>query len=129
MKPNETSQIVIGAAMNVHSALGAGILESAYEACLFHELTKVRLHCERQVTLPLIYDGVQLATAYRIDFIVERCLVLELKCVEKVLPVHRAQLLSDLGLSGHELGLLLNFNVPHMRQGIHRIINGPESEL
>jgi GxxExxY protein len=129
VKPNETSQIVIGAAIKVHSALGAGILESAYDACLFHELTKTGLHFEHQVTLPIVYEGVLLATAYRVDFIVEDCLVLELKCVERVLPVHRAQLLSYLRLSGHKLGLLLNFNVAHMRDGVHRVINGPENEL
>jgi GxxExxY protein len=129
MKPNEASQIVIGAAMRVHSALGAGVLESAYDACLLYELTKTGLHIEHQVTLPIVYENVQLATAYRVDFMVEHCLILELKCVERILPVHRAQLLSYLRLTGHKLGLLLNFNVPHMRQGIHRVINGPESEL
>jgi GxxExxY protein len=129
MKPNQASEIVIGAAMRVHSALGAGVLESAYDACLLYELTKTGLHIEHQVTLPIVYENVQLATAYRVDFIVEHCLILELKCVERVLPVHRAQLLSYLRLTGHKLGLLLNFNVPHMRQGVHRVINGPESEL
>ena len=79
--------------------------------------------------MPVVYEGVQLSTAYRVDFIVEKCVVIEIKCVERVLPVHRAQLLSYLRLSGHKLGLLLNFNVPYMRQGIHRVINGRESEL
>ena len=129
MKPNEASHVVIGAAMRVHSALGAGVLESACDACLFYELTKAGLHFAHQVRLPVVYQSVQLKVAYRVDFIVEGCLVVELKCVETVLPVHRAQLLSYLRLSGHKLGLLLNFNVPHMRQGIRRIINGPESEL
>ena len=127
MKPNEASQIVIGAAMRVHSALGAGILESAYDACLVYALTTSGLQFEHHVTLPIVYEGVQLATADRVDVIVEECLVVELKCVERVLPVHRAQLLSYLRLSGHKLGLLLNFNVAHMRDGIHRVING-ESE-
>jgi GxxExxY protein len=129
MKPNETSRRVIGAAIRVHTALGAGVLESACGACLAYEFTKLRLHVEQEVRLPVVYEGVQLQTAYRVDFIVEKCLVVEIKCVEKVLSVHRAQLLSYLRLSGHKLGLLLNFNVPHMRQGIHRVINGPESEL
>jgi GxxExxY protein len=120
MTPNEPSHTVIGAATRVHSALGAGLLESACDACLFYELTKAGLHFEHQVHLPVVYEGVKLSTAYRVDFIVENCLVVELKCVEKVLPVHRAQLLSYLRLTGHKLGLLLNFNVPHMRQGIHR---------
>jgi GxxExxY protein len=129
MQPNEASRIVIGAAIRVHTALGAGVLESACHACLLYEFTKAGLHFEHEVRLPVVYEGVQLTTAYRVDFIVEKCLVVEIKCVERVLPVHRAQLLSYLRLSGHKLGLLLNFNVPHMRQGIHRVINGPESEL
>lgn len=129
MQPNEASRMVIGAALKVHSALGAGVLESACDACLYYELTQKGLQFEHQLRLPVVYEGVQLSTAYRIDFIVENCLVVELKCVEKVLPVHRAQLLCYLRLSGHKLGLLLNFNTPHMRDGIHRIINGPESEL
>lgn len=129
MRPNETSQLVIGAAMKVHTVLGPGILESAYDACLFYELTKAGLHFEHQVTLPIVYERVQLATAYRVDFIVEDVLILELKCVERVQAVHRAQLLSYLRLSGRKLGLLLNFNVAHMRDGVHRVINGPENEL
>jgi GxxExxY protein len=129
MRPNEASRRVIGAAMKVHSALGAGILESACDACLYYELTKANLQFEHQVHLPVVYQGIQLCTAYRVDYVVENCLVVEIKCVEKVLPVHRAQVLSYLKLTGHKLGLLLNFNVPHMRDGIHRVINGPEEEL
>jgi GxxExxY protein len=129
MKPNEASRLVIGAAMKVHSALGAGILESACDACLYYELNQANLQFEHQVHLPVVYQGIQLSTAYRVDYVVENCLVVEIKCVEKVLPVHRAQVLSYLKLTGHKLGLLLNFNVPHMRDGIHRVINGPESEL
>jgi GxxExxY protein len=129
MRPNEASRLVIGAAMKVHSALGAGILESACDACLYYELTQANLQFEHQVHLPVTYQGIQLPTAYRVDFIVENCLVVEIKCVEKVLPVHLAQLLSYLRLSGHKLGLLLNFNVLHMKDGIHRVINGPETEL
>jgi GxxExxY protein len=129
MRPNPASRMVIGAAMEVHSALGPGILESAYDACLCYELTQAGLQFEHQVHLPIVYKGVRLRTAYRVDFIVENCLLVELKCVEKVLPVHFAQLLAYLKLTGITLGLLLNFNVPHMRQGIYRRINGPESEL
>ena len=129
MTPNEASRLVIGAAMKVHSTLGAGVLESACDACLFFEFTQAGLHFEHQVSLPIVYEGVQLPTAYRLDFIVEECLVVELKCVERILAVHRAQLLSYLRLSGHKLGLLLNFNVAHMRDGIHRVINAPEREL
>jgi GxxExxY protein len=129
MRPNEASFRVIGAAMKVHSALGAGILESAYDKALRHELAEIGLRFQHQVSLPIRYADQLLPGAYRVDFIVEQCLILELKCVERVMPVHRAQLLSYLRLTGHPLGLLLNFNVPHLRDGIHRIINGPESEL
>ena len=129
MRPNEASRIVIGAAMRVHSALGAGVLESACDACMYYELTKARLHFEHQVRLPVVHQGIELQTAYRIDFIVQNCLVVEIKCVERVLPVHRAQVLMYLKLGGFPLAPLLNFNVPHMRQGIHRIINAPENEL
>jgi len=129
MTPNEAAHIVIGAALRVHSALGAGVLESTYDACFYYELTKAGLRFEHQVHLPVVYEGIQLSTAYRVDFIVEGCLVVELKCVERVLPVHRAQLLSYLKLTGHKLGLLLNFNVAHMRNGVHRVINGPENDL
>ena len=115
--------------MRVHSALGAGVLESACDACTYYELTQAGLHFEHQVRLPVVYQGIELQTAYRIDFIVENCLVVDIKCVEKVLPVHRAQVLSYLKLSRLPLGLLLNFNVPHMRHGIHRVINAPENEL
>jgi GxxExxY protein len=129
MRTNEVSKIVIGAAMKVHSALGAGVLESVCDTCLYYELTQAGLHFEHQVRLPVVYSGIELSSAYRVDFIVENCLIVELKSVEKLLPVHAAQVLSYLKLSGLSLGLLLNFNVPHMRQGIRRIINGPEDSL
>ena len=129
MKPNEASHIVIGAAMRVHSTLGAGVLESACDACLFYELTRAGLQFEHQVALPIIYSGIRLKTGYRVDFIVENCLLIEVKCVEKLLPVHSSQLLTYLKLTGIKLGLILNFNVPHMRAGVRRVINGPEREL
>jgi GxxExxY protein len=94
-----------------------------------YELTSAGLHVQHQVQLPIVYRDVQLGIGYRVDFIVENCLILELKCVEKVLPVHVAQVLSYLRLSGLKLALLINFNVPYLRQGIRRVINGPESEL
>jgi GxxExxY protein len=129
MGPNEASRIVIGAAMKVHTALGAGVLESAYDACLYYEFARAALHFEHQVALPIVYEGIQLSAAYRIDYIVENCLIVELKCVEKLLPVHLAQLMTYLRLSTKPLGVLLNFNVPHMRDGIRRVINAPESDL
>jgi GxxExxY protein len=129
VRPNEVSYRVIGAAMKVHSALGAGLLESVYDKCLCHELRQIGLHFQHQVRLSVNHDGVRFSPGYTIDFIVEECLVLEIKSVASVLPVHRAQLLSYLKLTGLPLGLLLNFKVPHMRDGIERFINAPESEL
>jgi GxxExxY protein len=128
-KPNETAHAVIGCALRVHSALGAGVLESTVSACLLYELQSAGLHVEHQVHLPIVYQEVQLPAAYRVDFIIEQCLIVEIKCVQRVLSVHIAQLLSYLRLTELKLGLLLNFNVPHLRQEIHRVINGPESEL
>ena len=129
MTPNEASRIAIGAAIRVHTALGPGLLESAYGACLHYEFIKDGLRFEHEVHLPLMYDGVEIPRAYRIDFVVEHRLIVEVKCVERVLPVHLAQLVSYLKLSGRKLGLLLNFNVSRMRDGVHRRINGLESEL
>jgi len=129
MRPNEASRAVIDCALRVHSAIGAGALESTHGACMFYELNSVGLHVEHQVRLPVVYKQIQLPVAYRVDFVVEKCLIVELKSVEKLLPVHLAQVLSYLKLSGYGLGLLINFNVPHLRQGIRRVINGPESEL
>ncbi len=129
LTPNATSHAVIECALKVHTAIGAGVLESAVAACLLYELTAAGLHFEHQVHLPLVYKEIRLPLAYRVDFIVENCLIVEVKCVEKLLPVHKAQLLSYLKLTGLKLGLLLNFNVPHLRDGITRVINGPASEL
>jgi GxxExxY protein len=124
MTPNETSYAVVGAALKVHSHLGAGVLESTVSECFAYEMVEAGLHVEREVCLPLNYKRLVIPRAYRIDFIVERCLVVEVKCVEKLLPVHVAQVLSYLRLSGQKLGLLINFNVPHLRDGIKRVING-----
>jgi GxxExxY protein len=129
LKPNETSYKVIGCALRVHTACGPGGLEAAIAPCLGQEMRDAGLFVEEEVTLPLIYKKVRMPESYRADFIVEKCLVVEVKCVSHVLAVHRAQLLNYLRQSGLMLGLLLNFNVPHMRNGIHRIINGPERDL
>ena len=129
MRPNEISYTVNGAAMKVHSALGAGLLESAYEKALCHEFRKAGLQFRRQVCVPTEYHGVKLANSFRVDFIVEDRVIVEIKSVAKVLPLHRAQLLSYLKLTRLPLGLILNLRVPHMREGIHRVINAPESEL
>ncbi|NTV50980.1 MAG: GxxExxY protein [Geobacteraceae bacterium] len=120
---NATSRDIVDAAMKVHSALGPGLLESAYEACLKHELSKQGLSVASQVVLPVQYDGVAIDAGYRIDLLVNDAVVVELKAVEKVVPIHEAQLLTYLKLSGKKLGLLLNFNVLHMKDGIKRIAN------
>src|SRR5439155_23054915 len=104
-----------------HRALGPGLLESVYELCLVHELTKRGLKVERQVSLPVVYDSIRLDAGLRLDIVVEDSVVVELKAVESMLPVHTAQLLTYLKLTGHRLGLLINFNVPLIKDGIHRL--------
>jgi GxxExxY protein len=129
MRPNEVCYKVIGAAMAVHSALGAGLLESAYEKALCNEFTQISLKFRRQVQLPVEYRRVKISPAYRIDFVVEECVVVEVKAVEKILPVHRAQLLSYISLAKLPLGLMINFKVAHLKDGICRRINAPEADL
>jgi GxxExxY protein len=124
MTENEIGSGVIAAAMKVHSAVGPGLLESAYEVCLAHELTKGGLSVRQQVPVPICYEGLRIENGYRIDLLVMDRVVLELKALETILPVHRAQLLSYLRLGGYKLGYLLNFHVAHMRDGITRIVNG-----
>jgi GxxExxY protein len=111
---------IIAAAVEVHRALGPGLLESAYEECLCHELHLRGLSFERQVDLPVVYKGLRLQCGYKIDLIVSDEIVLELKAIEKVLPVHQAQLLTYMKLSGKHVGLLINFNVPLLTRGITR---------
>jgi GxxExxY protein len=118
------ARVIIKAALKIHSALGPGLLESAYEACLAHELTQAGLTIRRQVLLPIKYDGMQLDAGYRLDLLADECVVVELKAVERIMPIHTAQLLSHLRLGGFKLGMLLNFHVLHMRDGIKRIANG-----
>jgi len=115
---------VIQASMTVHSALGPGLLESAYQACLAHELTRAGMSIEIQVPLPVTYKGISLDAGYRLDIVVERGLILELKTVKQLHPIHEAQLLSYLRLSGMRVGLLINFHVVLLRDGIKRIVNG-----
>jgi len=120
---NELSSKIIGAAIEVHKALGPGLLESAYEECLCHELSLRGSRLERQKPLPIIYKGKQLDCGYRLDIVVEGKIIIELKACEKIEPIHRAQLLTYLKLSNLNLGLLLNFNVPVLRDGIFRLVN------
>ena len=114
---------IIGAAMKVHSTLGPGLLESAYEACLAYELTKLGLSVERQKRQPIIYGELKLEEGYRIDLFVDRRVVVELKAIEQIRDVHEAQLLSYLRLARCEVGLVINFHVPHLREGIRCVIN------
>jgi GxxExxY protein len=116
------SYIVIGCAFKVHSKLGPGLLESTYEACLVHELVKSNLRVEQQKQLPVFYDNIQLDLGYRIDLLVDDRLIIEIKSVNELAPIHAAQLLSYLRLSELRLGLLINFNVVNLRHGIKRII-------
>ena len=120
---NKLSSKIIGAAIEVHKALGPGLLESAYEECLCYEQDLRGLSFERQKPLPVKYKGRTLDCGYRLDIVVENAIILELKSCEKIEPIHRAQLLTYLKLSGLNLGLLLNFNVALMRDGIVRIVN------
>ena len=109
--------------MRVHTVLGAGLLESAYEACLCYELRKAGLKVEQQKPVPLIYEEVKLECAYRMDLFVENQIIVELKAVDTLHPIHTTQLLTYLRLSNHKLGLLINFNVQHLRDGIKRVAN------
>ena len=124
MELNEITGQIIDAGMKVHSALGPGLLESAYETCLLFELHKRGLIAQSQVELPLVYEDVKLDAGYRIDILVENSVIVELKSVEKILPIHEAQLLSYLKLSEKKVGLLLNFNVTRFKNGIKRFVMG-----
>lgn len=115
---------ILAAAMKVHTALGPRLLESTYQACLQYQFASDGLRFEQQVRLPVVYGGITLNAGYRIDFLVEDRVIVELKSVEKLLPLHLAQILSYLKLSGRKVGILINFNVPHLRQGIKRVVNG-----
>ena len=120
---NKITEIIIGAAMAVHRELGPGLLESAYEACLAYELPDRGLSVERQKALPVRYRGVNVDCGYRIDLLVEGKVVVELKAVERLEAIHQAQLLSYLKLSGCKVGLLINFNVKVLKDGIRRLVN------
>lgn len=120
----QVSHAIITAAMTVHTELGPGLLESTYTACLQYELARAGLHCAVQVGLPVVYRGVKLELGYRIDLLVEDTVVVEIKSVEAISPVHQAQILSYLKLSGKSIGLLINFNVVHLKDGIRRFVNG-----
>ncbi|WP_172358913.1 MULTISPECIES: GxxExxY protein [Thermoleptolyngbya] len=124
MELDEISGQVIGAAIAVHRELGPGLLESVYEACLVHELRQRGVQIEQQIPQPVIYKGLQLECGYRLDLLVENRVIVELKAVETLLPIHEAQLLTYLKLRQLRLGLLINFNVPILKHGIKRLLNG-----
>ena len=114
---------IIRAALRVHSQLGPGLLESVYETCLAYELNKAGLTVERQKSLPVVYGDIRLESGFRLDLLVEDAVIVELKAVEELAPIHGAQLLTYLKLSGYHVGLLINFNVEHLRRGIRRIVH------
>ncbi len=124
MTENELSHKVIGIAMEVHTALGAGLLESAYKECLFYKLSKEGFYVEKEKAMPLIFEEVKLVIGYRIDLLVEKKLVIEIKSVEALNDVHLAQTLTYLKLGNFKLGLLINFNVARLKDGIKRVVNG-----
>jgi GxxExxY protein len=124
VRENEIGERVLGCALKVHRALGPGLLENAYEACLSYELANAGIEHQRQLALPVVYDGTQIDLGYRLDLLVEGKVVVEVKAIDQLTPVHRAQLLSYLKLGRHKLGYLLNFNVRMLNHGICRLANG-----
>jgi GxxExxY protein len=124
MNGNQLTNEIIGSAIEVHRNLGPGLLESTYEECMAYELKERQLAIKRQIEIPVLYKGTQLEQNYRIDLLVNNQVIIELKSVNKLEPVHDAQLLTYLKLANKRYGLLLNFNVPVMKQGIRRLLNG-----
>ncbi len=124
MHENDIGERLIGCAIKVHRTLGPGLLESAYEACLGYELQKAELRFRRQVGLPIEYDGLKIDAGYRLDFLIEDKVVAELKSIERLAPIHAAQLLTYLRLGDFKLGYVFNFNVIELRSGIKRVVNG-----
>lgn len=123
MTENEISKIVFDAALKVHKNLGPGLLESAYEECLYYELNKTGLKIEKQKPLPLVYEEIKLEIGYRIDIMIENKFIIEVKAVEALNDIHLAQVLTYLKLSNCKLGLLINFNVSLIKNGIRRVVN------
>jgi len=123
MTENQITEIIIGCAIKVHKALGPGLLESAYEACLAHELQKTELIFEKQKSLPLIYEEVKLDCGYRVDLFVNKKVIIEIKSVESLNDIHTAQLLTYMKLTGTTVGLLINFNVVKLTNGLKRIVH------
>lgn len=120
---NKITDTIIGSAIEVHRTLGPGLMESAYEACLVFELAERGMNVEQQKPLPIVYRDVKLDCGYRLDILVEKSVIVEVKVVDHIAPIHKAQLLSYLRLSGCKVGLLINFNVKILKDGIHRMVN------
>ncbi|WP_234573041.1 GxxExxY protein [Rhodohalobacter sp. 614A] len=123
MTENEIGKIIVNSALHVHRNLGAGLLESAYQACLKYELRKSDLFVESEVGLPVVYEEVKLDCGYRIDLWIERNVIIEIKAVDSLNDIHLAQILTYLKLSGNKLGFLIHFNVPLIKNGIRRVVN------
>ena len=123
MELNEITGTIISAAIKIHTQIGPGLLESVYHTCLDHELRKRALQCQMEVPIPVVYDGLSIESKYKVDLVVENLIIVELKCVDVLAPIHRAQLLTYLRLSNKPLGLLLNFNVVHMKDGVKKVLN------
>ena len=121
---NDITGKIIGCALKVHSMLGPGLLESVYQECLYYELLQANILVEKEKALPLIYDDVKLENGYRIDLLVEKSVVVEIKSIEEIAPVHLSQVLTYLKLSKNRFGLLINFNVVRLKDGIKRVVNG-----
>lgn len=123
MNENELSNVIIGQAMKIHTKLGAGLLEFVYKECLFYELRKLEFFVEKEKPFPLIYEEIKLECGFRADLVVQNKIIIEIKCVDALIDIHKAQLLTYLRLSGCKLGLLLNFKVLYLRDGIKRVVN------
>ena len=127
-KINELTEKIIGSAIEVHRTLGPGLLESSYELCLEREFAIRKIPYKRQIEIPLSYKGVELKYTYRLDFLIDDCIVVELKAVDLLLPIHEAQMLSYLKLGKWKIGLLINFHVPRLTMGLKRIVLGFEEK-
>ena len=129
MELNQITGLIVQSAIRVHSILGPGLLESAYRACLRHDLIRRGLRVESEVAVPIVFDGLVLDVGYRIDLLVENTVVVETKAIKQLLPVHEAQLLSHLKLGNRPAGLLINFHVYRLTDGIKRMLNGPITRI
>ena len=122
-RTEEVTKMILDAAFKVHSALGPGLLESVYETCLLHELKSNNFRIENQLSLPVVYEDITVDSGLRLDLMVENCVIVEIKAVENIIPLYHAQILTYLKLTKKRIGLLINFNTIHLRDGIRRIIN------